>query len=186
MGPETSRLFRLFVLLSGLLVLTPALAHDTNFWIFLCFGQSNMQGFPGIEGQDKTNVTDRFQMLACVDFSDLGRTKGNWYPAIPPLCRPRTGLCPADFFGRTLVTNLPANIKLGVVNVSVAGCKIELFSKTNCQSYAATAPKWMTNIINTYDANPYAYLVAMAQLAQKEAAPNAIGRLNADEGFLLY
>jgi hypothetical protein len=163
------RSFRLFFALFALLTFgTPAFAQNTNFWIFLCFGQSNMEGFPGIEEQDKTNVTERFQMLACVDFPDLGRTKGNWYPAVPPLCRPRTGLCPADFFGRTLVTNLPANIKLGVVNVSVAGCKIELFSKTNFQSYAATAPKWMTNIINTYDGNPYAYLVEMAKRAQKD------------------
>ena len=33
---------------------------DTNFYIFLCFGQSNMEGFPGVEEQDKT-VDERFK-----------------------------------------------------------------------------------------------------------------------------
>ena len=47
------RMFRLSFALSALLVLSAnALAQDTNFWIFLCFGQSNMEGFPGIEEQD--------------------------------------------------------------------------------------------------------------------------------------
>src|SRR4051812_18423209 len=174
MSTRISRLCRLSFVMAGLLTLrTNAFAQDTNFWIFLCFGQSNMEGFPGIEEQDKTGVDDRFQMLACVDFPNQERTKGNWYPAVPPLCRPRTGLCPADFFGTTLATNLPLNIKVGVVNVSVAGCKIELFSKTNFQSYAATAPKWMTNIINTYNANPYAH-VEMGRRAQKDGVIKAI------------
>ena len=69
----------------------------------------------------------RGEALATVDSPNLQRTKGNWYPAVPPLCRTYTGLCPADYFGRTMVANLPANIRVGVVNVSVAGCKIELF-----------------------------------------------------------
>ncbi|MEJ2507602.1 MAG: sialate O-acetylesterase, partial [Ignavibacteriaceae bacterium] len=112
----------LLFLLTGLIFTsTKVFSQDQNFYIFLCFGQSNMEGFTGIEEQDKKNVDDRFQILAAVDFPKLDRKKGNWYTAIPPLCRPSTGLCPADYFGRTLVTNLPENIKVGVVNVSVAG-----------------------------------------------------------------
>src|SRR5512136_1328352 len=88
---------------------------DPNFYIFLCFGQSNMEGFPGIEEQDKGPVDERFQVLAAVDFPKQGRTKGNWYTAVPPLCRPSGGLGPADYFGRTLVSNLPPSIKVGVV-----------------------------------------------------------------------
>jgi hypothetical protein len=76
---------------------------DPNFHVYLAFGQSNMEGFPGIEAQDKTGVDKRFQMLAAVDFANLGRKKGEWYNAVPPLCRTSTGLCPADFFGRTMV-----------------------------------------------------------------------------------
>lgn len=51
---------------------------DENFHIYLCLGQSNMEGFPGIEEQDKEGVDERFQMLAAVDFPDMERTKGNW------------------------------------------------------------------------------------------------------------
>ena len=133
-----------------------------------------MEGFPGIEQQDKTNVDSRFQVLAAVDFPRMGRKKGNWYPAVPPLCRPSAGLCPADYFGRTMVSNLPKNIRVGVVIVAVAGCKIELFEKTNYQAYASTAPSWMTNIIKQYDGNPYQHLVDMAKLAQKDGVIKGI------------
>ena len=156
-------------LLVGLLLChASAFSQDTNFLIFLCFGQSNMEGFPGIEEQDKNGVDNRFKVLAAVDFPKQQRTKGDWYPAIPPLCRPSAGLGPADYFGRTLVSNLPPEIKVGVVNVSVAGCKIELFQQDKFQAYAATAPSWMTNIIAGYGSNPYEHLVAMAKLAQKD------------------
>ena len=46
-------------------------SQDTNFWIFLCFGQSNMEGFPGIQEQDKTGVDERFKVFAAVDFPKL-------------------------------------------------------------------------------------------------------------------
>jgi alpha-L-arabinofuranosidase/lysophospholipase L1-like esterase len=164
----------LFLITAVLSFTTTTLAQDPNFYIFLCFGQSNMEGFPGIEQQDKTTVDDRFQVLATVDFSNLGRTKGLWYVAVPPLCRGNTGLCPADYFGRTMVANLPEKIRVGVVNVSVAGCKIELFDRDNYQKYASTAPSWMANIIKAYDGNPYQYLVNMAKLAQKDGVIKGI------------
>src|SRR5208337_2335596 len=106
-----------WLVLAGLLMSAGnVLAQDTNFFIFLCFGQSNMEGFPGIEQADKAPVDSRFQVLATVDFPNLDRKKGNWYPAVPPLCRRSTGLCPVDYFGRTLVANLPESIRVGVVN----------------------------------------------------------------------
>lgn len=152
-----------------------AKAHvpDKNFYIFLCFGQSNMEGYPGIQPEDRGPVDPRFEMLAAVDFpnrdTNLARTKGNWYPANPPLCRPGTGLCPADYFGRTLAANLPKNIRIGVVNVSVAGCKIETFDKTG---YQAEMAKWApndfkVNIAKQYDGNPYQRLVDLGKEAQK-------------------
>jgi alpha-L-fucosidase 2 len=149
-------------------------SHAPKRFVFLCLGQSNMEGFPKIEQQDMGPVDDRFQMLAPVDFPKQGRTKGNWYPAIPPLCRPSAGLCPADYFGRTLVSNLPSNISVGIVNVSIGGCKIELFEKDTFQTYVATAPKWMTNTIATYSGDPYQHLVAMAKLAQKDGVIKGI------------
>src|SRR5947209_8773488 len=116
--------FSLLLVVVNLAINVSVMAQDTNFWIFLCFGQSNMEGFPGIEQQDKTGVDERFKNFATVDFPEQKRTKGNWYTAAPPLCRPSTGLCPADYFGRAMVSNLPPKIRIGVLNVSVAGCKI--------------------------------------------------------------
>ena len=165
-------------LLAPLLIVTFSMSvsaedPDPAFYIFLCFGQSNMEGFPGIEQQDKT-VDERFQVLAAVDFPKLGRKKGNWYAAGAPLCRGSTGLCPADYFGRTMVANLPKNIRVGVVNVSVAGCKIELFDSANYKTYASTVAPWMTNIIKEYSGNPYAHLVETGKLAQKDGVIKGI------------
>jgi alpha-L-fucosidase 2 len=161
--------------LAGLLLMSVnGFSQDTNRFVFLCFGQSNMEGFPGIEEADKGPVDERFQMLAAVDFPRQNRTKGNWYPAVPPLSRPSAGLGPADYFGRTLVSNLPPHIKVGVLNVSIGGCKIELFDKENYQAYVATAPNWMTNVIATYSGNPYQHLVDMAKLAQKDGVIKGI------------
>ena len=39
---------------------------DPNFYVFLCFGQSNMDGAGRIEEQDRT-VDERFQVLATMD-----------------------------------------------------------------------------------------------------------------------
>lgn len=165
---------RLLALAGLLLFNLNAFSQDTNFWIFVCFGQSNMEGFPGIQSQDKTNVDERFQMLAAVNFTKQDRKEGHWYTAVPPLCRPSTGLCPVDFFGRTMVANLPKNIKVGVVVVAVGGCKIELFDKDNYQSYASTAPAWMKNFIRQYGGDPYERLVEMAKLAQKDGVIKGI------------
>jgi hypothetical protein len=151
-----------------------ASSPDPNFHVFLAFGQSNMEGFPGIEPQDKAGVNPRFRMLAPVDFAELGRRKGEWYDAIPPLCRSSTGLCPVDYFGRTMVSRMPERISVGVINVAVAGCKIELFDKDNHQTYAATVAPWMTNIITQYGGNPYQRLVDMARLAQQKGVIKGI------------
>jgi hypothetical protein len=148
-------------------------AADPNFYIFICFGQSNMEGAGKVETQDKT-VDDRFQVFETVDAPNLNRLKDHWYPATAPLCRGNTGLCPADYFGRTLVTNLPPNIKVGVINISVAGCKIELFQRASYKAYATTAPSWMTGIIKQYDGNPYQYMIEAARLAQKDGVIKGI------------
>jgi hypothetical protein len=149
-----------------LFIASDCFSQDKDFYIFLCFGQSNMEGNAKIEPQD-TIVDKRFQVFETVDCPNLGRTKGNWYPAVPPLARCNTGLTPADYFGRTLIGNLPEKIKIGIINVSVAGCRIELFEKDSYQSYAAKAPSWMVNMINEYNGNPYGHLVEMAKLAKK-------------------
>ncbi|GAB2551876.1 sialate O-acetylesterase [Spirosoma aerophilum] len=163
------------LLLIGLFLLSlNAVAQDKNFYIFLCFGQSNMEGNAKIEAQDTVNVNPRFQVMEAVDCPAINRTKGNWYTAKPPLCRCRTGLTPADYFGRELVANLPEKVRIGVINVAVGGCKIELFDKDQYESYTANVPGWMKNFIGEYGGNPYARLVEMAKLAQKDGVIKGI------------
>ncbi len=132
-----------------------------------------MDGAGRIEQQDRS-VDKRFQVLTAMDAPNQGRKKGNWYPAAPPLCRGTGGLGPADYFGRTMVANLPENVRVGVVVVAVPGCKIELFEKDSYQTYAATAPSWMSNYIKGYSGNPYQHLVDMAKLAQKDGVIKGI------------
>jgi hypothetical protein len=149
-------------------------SQDKKFYIFLCFGQSNMEGNARVQQQDTVDVSPRFRVLQAVDCPDLQRTKGNWYTAVPPLSRCKTGLTPADYFGRTLVANLPADVRVGIINVAVGGCKIELFDKDNYQAYVMKAPQWMIGMINQYDGNPYARLVELAKIAQKDGVIKGI------------
>ena len=101
-----------FIVFTGLLLCTlNVFSQDPNFHIYLCFGQSNMEGKGNIEEQDKT-VDSRFQVMQSVDCSDLGRMKGKWRTAAPPLVRCNTGLTPADYFGRTMVAELPDSIRM--------------------------------------------------------------------------
>jgi hypothetical protein len=146
-------------------------AQDPNFHIYLCFGQSNMEGQGTIESQDQT-VDSRFRILQAVNCS--GKPQETWRTATPPLSRCNTGLGPADYFGREMVKNLPSNIKVGVVHVAIAGCKIELFDKANYASYANGEQQWMKDIIAQYGGNPYGKLVQLAKLAQKDGVIKGI------------
>lgn len=132
-----------------------------------------MEGSAHYEAQD-TLVNPRFQVLSAVDNKELGRVKGNWYPARAPLCRPNTGLTPADYFGRTMVENLPENVRIGVVHVAVGGCRIELFQKDKREAYVKTAPDWMAGILKAYDNDPYGRLVEMAKIARKDGVIKGI------------
>lgn len=164
--------FLKFVIL--FLIVQNGYSQDSNFHIYLSLGQSNMEGYAKIEPQDKVNVNPRFQVLAAVNCAEMGREMGKWYTAVPPLCRCTTGLTPIDYFGRTMVSNLPEKIKVGVINVAVGGCKIELFDKNNFETYVAGSPDWLKNIVKEYDGNPYARLVAMAKIAQQKGVIKGI------------
>jgi hypothetical protein len=163
-----------FALLATSILSLNGFLQDANFHIYLAFGQSNMEGYPEVQAQDKTGVNARFQLLPAVDWSDGSRKKGTWITAIPPLCRSSTGLCPDDYFGRTLVDSLPATIKVGIINVSVAGCAIDMFDKDKYQSYISGQASWMKDIANIYGGNPYARLVEMAKAAQKDGVIRGI------------
>jgi len=128
---------------------------DPNFHIYLCFGQSNMEGGGRIEEQDRI-VDPRFQVLADFDVPNRRWEKGHWYTATPPLTRRTRGLSLVDSFGKMMVANLPANIRVGVVKVGVSGTKIELWDKDGFREYLATAEDWKVKFANEYGGNPYA------------------------------
>lgn len=149
-------------------------AQDKNFYIFLCFGQSDMQGAAKVESQD-TTVNNRFKVFQAQDCPNLNRKKAEWSPAVPPICQCNSGLSPADYFGRTMVANLPDNITVGIINVSVAGCDIRLFDKDIYKDFDSTYNEsWFTSLVATYDGNPYQYLVGLAKLAPKDGVIKGI------------
>ncbi|MBN2806591.1 MAG: carbohydrate-binding protein [Prolixibacteraceae bacterium] len=165
---------KMFILIGLFLFTTNAFSQDPNFHIYICFGQSNMEGQGTIETQDKT-VDDRFKVFQSLDCSGLGRNKATWYPAIPPLCHCNTGLSPADYFGRTMVDNLPDSITVGVINVAVGGCDIRLFDKDLYQAYDSTFnEEWYLSKVRLYDWNPRQHLIDLAKLAQKDGVIKGI------------
>jgi len=141
---------------------------DPNFHIYLSFGQSNMYGSGPIEDQDLI-VDERFQLLSSVSCGD--RELGQWYTAVPPLADCNAGIGPTDYFGRTLVEELP-DVKVGVVVVAIPGCDIQLFEKDNYTSYVP--PDWMVDYINADGGNPYQRLVDMAKIAQESGVIKGI------------
>ncbi|MBN2591506.1 MAG: hypothetical protein JXA96_16695 [Sedimentisphaerales bacterium] len=146
---------------------------DPDFYIFLCFGQSNMESGGRMSDIDRT-VDSRFQVMADFDNARRGWEKDKWYDAIPPLAAKGSGICMIDYFGRTLVENLPENVRVGVIKISVPGCKIELFEKDTFQDYIATEQAWMKNLVNNYGGNPYQYMIDMAKVAQKDGVIKGI------------
>ena len=158
--------------------LTAGLLHanaevDENFYVYLCFGQSNMEGQAQPETVDQT-VDERFQMMACVDFTNPVRKKGEWYAATPPLVRQWTKIGMADYFGRTMVAALPQNVKVGVVDVAIGGVDIKGFMSEEVTDYLKTAEQWMKNSFAEYDNDPYKRLVDMAKIAQQSGVIKGI------------
>lgn len=151
---------------------------DPDFYIYICFGQSNMEGNADWEVQDE-GVDPRFQMLATCNFPERtvkgnsskkipARQKGNWYTAECPIVSPVGKLGPSDYFGRTMVEQLPDK-KIGVIAVAMGGSPIEMFDKDlYWDKYQANYNEWWAQIArNYYGENPYGRIIEMAKEAQK-------------------
>lgn len=141
---------------------------DPNFYIYICFGQSNMEGNAQWEAQDVGNVDPRFQMLATCNFDNPKRKLGNWYTAECPIVSPVGKLGPSDYFGRTMVKELPDK-KIGVIAVAMGGSPIEMFDKDLYeQKYKDNYNEWWAQIArNYYGENPYGRIIEMAKKAQE-------------------
>ena len=140
---------------------------DPHFHIYLCFGQSNMEGAMPPEGIDTEYVDDRFQTLACDYFTSPSRVMGQWYTAYPPIVRENTYLGMADYFGRTMVAAMPADYKVGVVDVAVGGVDIRAFMPERASEYS-----WIMQ--GVYNNDPYRRLVDMARIAQNSGVIKGI------------
>ncbi|MDE6154078.1 MAG: sialate O-acetylesterase, partial [Muribaculaceae bacterium] len=147
---------------------------DPDFHVYLCFGQSNMEGNAAIEPIDRTDISDRFMLLPTVDFSSPSRTKGEWCKAVPPLVRQSTGLTPMDYFGRTMVANLPENIRIGVVPVAIGGANIDHLDKDFDPATIANEADWYKSFMAAYDNAPYRRLVECARVAQRQGVIKGI------------
>lgn len=149
---------------------------DPNFQIYLCFGQSNMEGNAAIEAQDMTGVNPRFMAMYTLDNANAGWTKGKWHTATPPQARPYTRLSVVDYFGRKMVDNLSDEVKVGTITVAVGGASIDLFDKDKYQSYLndANTADWLRNYAKEYGGNPYGRLIELAKIAQKSGVIKGI------------
>lgn len=127
-----------------------------------------MEGAARPEAEDLKSPGPRFLLMPAVDDAQRGRTMGKWCEAAAPLCRPNTGLTPADWFGRTLIETLPENIRVGVIHVAIGGIRIEGFMPDQITEYVKTAPGWMKGMLEAYGNNPYERLVTLAKRAQQD------------------
>lgn len=167
------RLLKLLAIACLMMAANNAHAQNPYFWIYLCFGQSNMAGQAPIEPQD-TVVPDNFLSLSAVNGTD-GREIGKWRKAVPPICRQDSHLSPLDYFGRAMVENLPKRAKVGVVSVAVEGCPIDFFDKDMCRAAIDSVKRdWMNNILDQYDRNPWQRLVDMAHIAKRDGVIKGI------------
>lgn len=180
---KVSRFVSLFFGL-GLAVSTNA-TPDPNFHIYLAFGQSNMEGQGNIESQDKT-VDKRFQVLWTTNETNCGKKLGEWSDAVPPLASCSGKLGPADYFGRTMVEKTDSKIRVGVVDVAVAGCSIQLFDSPINQSYMNQQAGWFKQRVEAYGGKPYERLIEMAKKAQEDGVIKGIifhqGETDAGDG----
>ncbi|MFD1292859.1 sialate O-acetylesterase [Lutibacter holmesii] len=166
--------FRFLLVVFLVLTNSTIFSQSQNVHIYICFGQSNMEGQGKIETKD-TIIDNRFQMVQTIDCPNLGRKKGNFYPAIPPLAQCYTGLSPADYFGRTMIQKLPDSITVVVINVAVGGCDIRLFDKDLYTNYTKTYNEsWFLDKIKNYSGNPYLHLIELTKIAQQKGVVKGI------------
>src|SRR3954470_20313930 len=112
---------------------------DPKFYVYLAFGQSNMAGGGQMKPGEEV-VNPRFQVLADFDNASLGRKMGEWYEAKPPLMQGTRGITICDYFGRTMVANLPKDVRVGMVKCAVSGTKLELWDEDAYKGYLTSLP----------------------------------------------
>ncbi len=134
-------------------------AAESKFLVFLLLGQSNMEGAPQPETQDRSE-DPRIKVLAYDNCPTLGREYNQWYAASPPLHSCGGGVGPGDYFAKTLLESLPEDHTIGLVPCGVNGAPIDLFLKDVPRNshYLPPDDHWETG---------YEWIITRAQEAQK-------------------
>ncbi len=124
--------------IAGLVVSNVHAVVDSNFYCFLLFGQSNMTGggatSPVVTGEcDTTPLIKVLAYMNCTGNSPecnrpLGRTADKWYTAFPPLHDCSEGICPGDFFAKTMHDSIRSDIKIGLIPCALAGQALNVFT----------------------------------------------------------
>lgn len=134
-----------------------------NFKIFLCFGQSNMEGAAAATADDK-KTTPRVMALAFNTCSSPSWKNDTWVPAQEPLhCGDggtgNSNMGPAYAFGRAMADSLP-NDTIGIIACGQSGVNIEYFMKNG---------SWNSGYRVPYPGgtNVWAWMLAKCKLAQQ-------------------
>lgn len=147
---------------------------DPNFHVYLLFGQSNMAGGGAISDSPKVDcdTTPRVKVLAFSDCSAgpnckdyvMKRTVDQWYTAFPPLHDCSAGLegiSPGDWFGKTMIDSVRADISIGLVPCALSGMALNVFLKGS----TATSTVGPSQVRGK---NAYNWMLARCKLAQQK------------------
>jgi hypothetical protein len=147
---------------------------DPNLHIYLLFGQSNMAGGGAISDSPMVDcdTTPRVKVLAFSDCSAgpdckdyvMKRTVDQWYTAFPPLHDCSAGLegiCPGDWFGKTMVDSVRSDISIGLVPCALSGMALNVFLKGSSATSTVGPPQ-------VRGKNAYAWMLNRCKLAQQK------------------
>jgi hypothetical protein len=142
-------------------------APDPNYHIFLLFGQSNMTGGGATSPvvAKECDTTSRVKVMAYMNCNGsspeckfpMGRSADKWYTAFPPLHDCNEGICPGDFFAKTLLDSVRSDITIGLIPCALAGVALNVFLPTGPNS----------TIGPPSGKNAYAWMLARCKLAQQ-------------------
>jgi arabinoxylan arabinofuranohydrolase len=119
---------------------TPTPPPANKFHCFLLLGQSNMAGYALAQAADKME-DPRVLVLGYDNNSTLGRVTDQWDVACPPLHAAwLDAIGPGDWFGKTVIQNVPAGDTIGLIPCAISGEKIETFMKVGGTKYS-----WIIN-----------------------------------------
>lgn len=137
--------------------------------LFILFGQSNMEGAPAAEAEDKT-INERVFVLGYdADDKCLGRKWNEWSLARPPLHRCWAGLGPGDWFAKTLADTW-TDAQIGLIPNAISGVDIDFFRK----GVVSTRRKEFEIPPDNRRDGAYDMIVERAKLAQQRGRIRAI------------